>query len=570
MYQAPRFHPRATRAAAVAVIPLASLLWLSETRAQGHDPAGNANAEAARPNVVFFVVDDQSHDALGMMDRYPFLETPNMDRLAEEGAKFDNAFVTTSLCSPSRATFLSGQYAHRHGVRYNDGKDLPDDAPNFAQRLRENGYETAFIGKWHQGPTDDPRRGFDHWVSFRGQGQYFDQEIDVNGQQVQTEGYNTDMLTGYAERYLRQPKDEPFAMCLWYKAVHAPFSPAPRHEDAFADAELPEPASFTDTFEGKPRWIRRGNAYGGWLKKDWEASEGKPVPDRITPRDWDQMGKKRWMDQLRALLAVDDSLGRVMKTLDELGELDNTIIVFTSDNGYFFGEHRRWDKRLAYEESMQIPMLVRYPRSIEPGTRVDEMVLSNDIPVTLLDFAGVEPDPRMQGASFRPLIDRRHEGESAQWRDAFLYEYFQEPWWLPGVPTINAVRTERWKLITYPEDDQQIDELYDLKNDPVELNNLAQDPAYADRVASLRKRLEQLKREADYTAPSRPGGVQEAPLASVLHWDFSRSGSGRVTDSTGNGHHGRVGVAEAQPGRAGTAVKFNGRGAVRLDNPPGP
>ncbi|MFW6061082.1 MAG: sulfatase-like hydrolase/transferase [Phycisphaeraceae bacterium] len=517
-----------------------------------------------RPNIVFVLVDDQPHDAMGFMGRYPFLETPHMDRLARESAHCRNTFVTTSLCSPSRATFLSGQYAHTHGVRFNDGTDLPADAPNFCQTLRENGYKTALIGKWHQKPIDEPRPGFDHWVSFRGQGRYFDQLMNVNGEHVETEGYITDVLTDYAEQYLRRDHDKPFCMVLSHKAIHARFKPAPRHESAFADADLPEPESFRDTFEDKPAWLRRGLAHDGWLKEGWEASEGEPVPDEIPPREWDPKKSAR-LNQLRALLAVDDSLGRVMDTLEDIGALDDTIVVFSSDNGYFFGEHRRQDKRLAYEPSMRIPMLVRYPRQIEAATTVDEMLLNVDLAPTLLDFAGVGAPEAMQGTSFAPLL----RGRSADWRDAFLYEYFAEPWWLPGIPTMLAVRTPRWKYITYPDDDY-IDELYDLQNDPHELNNLADDPAHADRLETMRAELERLKRETNYEADLARArvSVETVALTEALRYDFKQVTGNRVRDVTGNGHDGWLTENQRVRGRHGMALAAAEGAIVRLDETP--
>ena len=520
-----------------------------------------AASNGRQPNIVFVLVDDQPHDALGFMQRYPFLDTPNMDRLAREGAHVQNAFVTTSLCSPSRATFLSGEYAHRHDVRYNDGTDLPTDAPNFCEVLRHHGYETAFVGKWHQGPSDEPRRGFDHWVSFSGQGNYFDQRMNVNGKHVQTTGYNADVLTDYAADYLRQPREKPFCMCLWHKSVHAPFKPAPRHEDAFADASMDEPASFDDTFADKPRWLRRGYAHGGWQKEAWQQSADREVPERIAPEAWDTPDAR--MRQLRALLAVDESLGRVMDTLEATGQLDDTIIVFSSDNGYFFGEHRRHDKRLAYEQSIRIPMLVRYPRAIEAGTEISEMVLNNDLAPTLLEMAGAPTPDSMQGTSFAPLL----RGKDVAWRDAWLYEYFAEPWWLPGVPTMLAVRTDRWKYITYPEDDY-IDELYDLKRDPHELNNLADDPAHSGRLKQMRAELERLKRETDY----QPKPEHEQPIdvepTTALHYDFEKLQGKTLKDASGHGHDGWMSKGELVNGRDGAALATMAGGLVRLDDTP--
>ena len=499
-------------------------------------PGGPLAAAADRPNILFVLTDDQRWDAMSCMG-HPFVKTPNMDRIAREGVMFDNAFVTTSLCSPSRASFLTGAYAHAHGVVDNAGKEFDPTFPTFPRILQAAGYETAFIGKWHMAGHANPRPGFDYWLSFVGQGRYGNPDLNENGRDFQAEGYMTDLLTDYAVNWLKRKRNKPFCLILSHKAVHGPFTPAPRHEDAFADASLPEPASFKDTFEGKPEWQRRAAIYGQ-RKAHWLASEGKPVPDSLPPAEWDGRNTAR-LDYYRALLAVDEGLGRVFETLEATGQMDSTFIVFAGDNGYFHGEHRRGDKRLMYEESLRIPLLMRYPAAIKPRTHVSEMCLNIDLAPTLLDLATVAAPETMQGRSVLPLL----KGNRVKWRDSFLYEYFREDW-MPGIPLMLGVRTERWKYVCYP-DIEDIEELYDLQKDPHEMHNLAADAGHAPVLEDMRGRLRSLKRKTGY-----PEGVQlgapppaitlraDKPDLCVLDFDFTRDLGERAEDLSGRGNHG--------------------------------
>jgi len=520
-------------------------------------PKPAATRPARQPNIVFILVDDMRWDAMSCLG-HPFVRTPNIDRLASQGARFANAFVTTSLCSPSRASFLTGTYAHTHGVRINAAIDPDPTLPTFPQLLRRAGYETAFVGKWHMQPKPDPRPGFDYWLSFTGQGKYVDPELNENGRNFQAKGYMTDLLTEYAMRWLRRPRRKPFCLYLSHKAVHGPFTPAPRHKKLYADAKLPEPASFRDTLADKPAWMRAA-IVRGQRREEIRRNKDKPVPPAVPPTPW-KPHHGPWLDYFRTLAAVDESVGRILQTLDELGLGDETIVIFTSDNGYFHGEHRRGDKRLAYEESIRIPLLVRYPPQVRAGLVPEPMVLNIDIAPTLLDFAAVPIPPVMQGASFRPLL----RGEPVPWRTSFLYEYFQEAW-LPGIPTMLAVRTERWKFVTYPDIDD-LDELYDLANDPHELRNLAQDPKHAATLAAMRKELARLLRATGYDKP-RPLPPVRRVGSVVLEYDFEGSGQ-TVTDRSGKGNHGTIHGARRVPGRIGMAMRFDGRSFVEV--PKGP
>lgn len=448
-------------------------------------------APGKRPNLLFILTDDQRFDAMSFMGSPSFLKTPNMDRLAREGAVLTNAFVTTSLCSPSRASFLTGTYAHVHGVVNNEANDPDPSLPTFPQVLRKAGYETAYVGKWHMERKSDPRPGFDYWLSFMGQGLYVNPPLNENGREFEAEGYMTDLLTDYAVKWLEKEREKPFCMILSHKAVHEPFTPADRHKDAFPDAQLPEPASFRDDFSGKAEWQRRLMTYGGGKKDRVLEAKGKPVPEKIEPAKWGGREPRR-LDYYRALLAVDDGIGKVLETLEKKGVLDDTVVVFAGDNGFFMGEHRKGDKRVPYEEAVRIPYLIRYPRMIKPGTKISQMTLNIDLAPTLIDLAGAKIPDTMQGRSMKPLFD----GGEHPWRKSFLYEYFREDWY-PGIPHIHGVRTEDRKYICYP-DIEDIDEMYDLKKDSVEMHNLALDPAHAAEVKKLKAELERLKRETKY------------------------------------------------------------------------
>ena len=441
---------------------------------------GSALGAQKRPNFVFILTDDQRYDAMSCAG-HPFLYTPNMDRIAKEGARFTNAFVTTSLCSPSRASFLTGRYAHSHGVRDNS-TPFDDGIPTFPRLLQEAGYDTAFIGKWHMGSQEGPRPGFNRWVSFKGQGDYYNPTLNIDGETGQVAGYITDLLTKHAVDWLRQPRESPLCLYLSHKAVHQPWSPAVRHSKLFADTPIPRAKSFYDTLEGKPKWVR-------------ELGLGPP-----DVANYEEFAR----NYCRTLVAVDEGVGRVLSTLESLGVLDNTVVVFAGDNGYLHREHSGMgDKRVMYEESIRIPLVMRYPKLVRSGTLVDRMVLNIDMCPTFLDIAGVRAADGVQGRSMVPLL----RGRSAGWREDFLYAYDFEPPYKKK-PANRGVRTDRWKYTEYPELDD-ICELYDLKNDPFEMHNLGQDPKHAGVLADMRARFERLVKETGYKpreVPSIPAG----------------------------------------------------------------
>jgi len=458
--------------------------------------SGAVSAAKEKPNFLFVMVDDMAPDAI-FHNRFDFLKTPNFQRLADEGAVFNNMMVTTSLCSPSRASILTGTYSHIHGVRYNEIQDPEPHLEQFPQALQKVGYKTALIGKWHMAHHARPRPGFDYWLSFKGQGVYNNPELNINGDVVNEEGYITDILTDKAIDFIKENKTDPFCVLLWHKACHEPFTPAERHKDAFPNGKFKEPASARLDFSDRPVWMRRAPVYGVHYQK-WVDSEGKPVPDAIPVGKWNP-DRPAMLDMLRCLLAVDEGLGRVLDCLEEQGRLDNTVVIFMSDNGWFFGEHRRGDKRLAYEESIRVPFAMRYPEKLKPGSRIDGMVANIDIGPTILELAGATTPETMQGESFVSVMTGDTQGRKAP----FFYEYFQEKY-APGIPTILSIRTPDWKYIALPYESAEegnIDELYHISKDPKELKNRIHSPEAAAQLKKMKQLLEDAKKQYDYTEP---------------------------------------------------------------------
>ena len=435
-----------------------------------------------RPNFLFIITDDQRHDAMSVVQkelgdkaRFPWFATPNMDRLASQGIRFRNGFVTSALCSPSRASFLTGQYNHINSV-INNHTPFPIDSVTHATLLKSAGYKTAYFGKWHcDGQKERP--GFDHVASFVGQGRYIDCPFLVNGQETKTTGWVDDVTTDYAIDFLKQhagnaDKSQPFNMVVGYKSPHDPRTPPDRAKDRFAGEQLnPVP-----NLGLRPPY------------------RDKIIPAATTPRTGEGL-----RNQLRCISAIDDCLGRILDALDELKLTDDTVVVFTSDNGYFFWEHGLGDKRAAYEESIRIPFLVRYPKLIKPGSTSDEMVLNIDYAPTILDLAGVTIPDSIQGRSLRPLFSAQRGPAAKPFRDAFLYEYFYETKF--NTPTILAVRTPTAKLITYPGHDDWT-ELFDLSADPYETRNLARDPAHEKLMNDMRNRLDQEVKTYRFSIPT--------------------------------------------------------------------
>jgi len=419
-----------------------------------------AAVAGSRPNFVFVLVDDLRFDELGCTG-HPFARTPHVDRIAREGANFSNAFAATPLCSPSRATFLTGLYPRAHGIVDNtDRSAASHKLVTWPRILHDNGYETAFIGKWHMGNDDSVRPGFDEWVSFPGQGECTDPVLNVNGRSARTPGYITDLLTGHAVRFIEKPRSKPFCLYVAHKAIHPniqqrndgsvsgtgaaeDFVPAPRHRDLYAGASIPRRPSYGRAPQGKPALER--------------SFDGLPPLGSATITD-----DATILNRARMMAAIDDGMGEMLRALEKRGQLDNTVVIFTSDHGYFYGEHGlNFERRLAYEEAIRIPLLIRYPSVFRPGAKQDRFVVSVDIAPTVFDLAGVR-GPATDGVSLR----------SGKRRDAVWIEYYSDTV-MPRIRNMGyqAVRTNRWKYIQYREL-QGMDELYDLRRDPYEMTNV--------------------------------------------------------------------------------------------------
>lgn len=457
-------------------------------------------AQSAAPearSIILILSDDHRHDFMGFMASAPsFLETPNLDRLAAGGAHVANAFVTTALCSPSRASIFSGQYAHRHGVVDNTSP-IPEGTAFFPASLQRAGYRTAYVGKWHMGEESDaPQPGFDHWVSFRGQGVYENPELNIDGVRSRHSGYTTDVLTAKAIEWLRrqraQEPSRPFFLVLSHKAVHAEFVPAPRHRGRYATVRIPYPATMHSSPADStwPRWVREQR--NSWHGVDF-MYHGAMAFDEFYRR------------YAETLLALDEGVGRVLDYL-ETSKLDRkTLVLYMGDNGFSLGEHGLIDKRHAYEESMRIPMLAWAPGLIPPRATIRPMVRNIDIAPTILEVAGVAA-ARVDGRSVLPLL----RGSTTAWKAELLYEYYWEDAF-PHTPTVFALREERWKYIYY-HGVWERPELFDLESDPAERHNLADDPKQAERVTRMRSRLfDHLARTGGMAIPlRRPTGWRAA------------------------------------------------------------
>jgi N-acetylglucosamine-6-sulfatase len=432
--------------------------------------AGASSGAGKKPrNVIFILSDDHRYDFMGFLNKPKFLETPNMDRMAREGAYIKNATVSTALCSPSRASILTGQYAHRHGVVDNNTR-VPEGTRFFPQDLQKAGWQTAFMGKWHMGhASDEPRPGFDKWISFRGQGVYLNPTFNIDGRQVKCEGHVSDLLTDYALDWINNDCDrkKPFMLYLSHKAVHAMFEPAKRHLGKYENVKLEYPKSMADTeenYKGKPDWVKEQR--NSWHGVDY-MYHGQ--------MDFDTFYRR----YCETLLSVDDSIGRVIKYLEDNNLAEDTLVMYMGDNGFVFGEHGLIDKRHMYEESMRVPFLAWCPGMIKPDLVIEELIQNIDIAPTILDVAGIETPARMDGKSFLPIL----QGKKIPWRDAAFYEYYWERNF-PQTPTTHGVRTDHYKYIHY-HGIWDIDELYDLREDPEEMNNLIDSPEHQKLIKQL-------------------------------------------------------------------------------------
>ncbi|MEO5804860.1 MAG: sulfatase/phosphatase domain-containing protein, partial [Verrucomicrobiota bacterium] len=352
----------------------------------------------------------------------------------------------------------------------------------FPKLLRDVGYETAYVGKLHMGNDDSPRPGFDRWVSFKGQGAYQDPMINFDGKAEKVPGYMTDILNSNAVAFVNQKHTKPFVLHLAHKAVHGPFTPAERHKDLYADAKVSPPPSVRDSLEGKPALTREVETVPTRKKQSKAVAQSNFKAEKKFPPG-------TMLQQLRALAAIDEGVGLIFTALEKTKQLDNTIFIFSSDNGYFWSEHGLGDKRWAYEESIRDPLLVRYPKLVKAGMIIEPMVLNIDLAPTLLELGGATIPKEVQGQSFLPLL----KGERTNWRESALFEYFKENN-NSRTPTWQAVRTDRWKYIQY-KDLPGMDELYDLKKDPFEMKNLVNESSAQKQLKELQMELGKLTKQ---------------------------------------------------------------------------
>ena len=457
--------------------------------------ASSVLAAEPRPNILLVVVDDLRFDDLGAAG-HPFARTTHLDRVAREGAQFKNFFAVTPLCSPSRANILTGQETRHHGILDNtDRSPRSHTLPTFARALHAAGYNTGFIGKWHMGNDPTPRPGFDYWVSMKGQGEVADPELFENGRLARVPGYVTDIFTQRAVSFLQQRRTAPFLLMLSHKALHpnkvqradgttaaigeGGFIPAERHKTLYAGAQPSRRGNYAVPPKGKPALERPIPGL-------------KPLgPNTVTPDETIR-------DRLRMLAAVDEGLGQILAELEKQGTLNQTVVMVIGDNGYFYGEHGlSEERRLAYEESVRLPLLVRYPPQVKAGAEPTGMALTTDLAPTILELAGAPALPGIDGRSLVPLFART----PADWRKSFLIEYTTDIVFPRTLKMgYDAVRTERYKFIRYREL-AGMNELYDLQQDPFELTNLIGSPA----AVGLRQQMEtELARLLTSPRPAAP------------------------------------------------------------------
>ena len=460
-----------------------------------------------RPNILYVMTDDHTERELGCYGNR-IISTPNMDRLAAEGTRFENSFCTNALCAPSRATVLTGAYSHVHGIYGNSEEadaveTLDPKIPTFPELLRQAGYQTGLVGKYHirQAP-----RGFDYWCTHPGQGEYFDPVFIEMGTEIQKQGYATDITTDLALDYLeRRNRDQPFCLVYQFKAPHRPFTPAPRHAELYSDIQIPKPASYDDDYA-----TRRIAAQAEDMRFEISlADDYDDLPADLDPeehRDW--IYQRYTVDRYRAITGVDENLGRVLDYLDAADLSEDTLVIYTSDHGYFLGEHGWYDKRFMYEPSLRIPLLARYPRRGKAGHVARELVANIDFAATILDSAGIDAPATVQGRSLCPLLEGRSPND---WRQSTYYAYYENSWALHGrgdeamaepyryftphrIGPHRGVRTDRYKLIEYYGEGEYW-EFFDLWEDPEELHNLYGDAEYAAQIAALKEDLGNRRRE---------------------------------------------------------------------------
>ena len=458
---------------------------------------------AKAPNILFIMADDHAVEAISAYGSHlrDYAKTPNIDRIGTEGVRFNNVFCNNSICSPSRASILTGQYSHKNGV-INLNMAINRDSPWVSLELQRAGYQTAVFGKWHLNSTP---RGFDDYKVTRKQGKWFDPTFDTPHGEHKVQGYCSDVYTDVALEWLenRQPQ-KPFALMLHFKAPHHPYDYPERFKDLLRGVEIPEPGNLyenlTETspllkfrrFQQMDTPDNRSSAYYWRHVND----EEPPMAPASNHRERVAAGYQHMVHKyIRAVAAVDENVGRVLDYLDREGLAQETVVFYTSDQGYWLGQHGLYDKRLILEESLRMPLLMRYPAEIEAGTTTDLLCSNVDFAPTILDYAGKDAPDAMQGRSLRPLTRGKRP---VDWRRAVFYAYWSAP------PDHWGVRTERYTLVHFPKTEEI--EFYDLKEDPAQDVNQAKSPAYRSAIIQTESILEELMREVDIKAAELPSG----------------------------------------------------------------
>ncbi|MEM1026734.1 MAG: sulfatase [Planctomycetota bacterium] len=458
---------------------------------------------ARPPNILLIFTDDHAASAISAYGS-KLVQTPSLDRLAREGARLDATFCTNAICGPSRACVLTGTYNHVNGVT-TLATHLDNRQPTFIRELRASGYQTAIFGKWHlgQGPEHDPV-DFDDWEVLPGQGEYFNPSFITAGGEITKPGYVTDLITDRCVNWIeKRDPDKPFVLLCHHKAPHRPWHPSPRHQHAFDESEFPEPATFDDDYAGRPA----AAAARMRIDRDFKPQDLKhDPPDDLSPAAFKRWAYRRYLqDYLGCVLGVDESVGRLLDTLDSQGIADDTLVVYSSDQGFFLGEHGWFDKRFMYEESFRMPMLVRYPRAVQAGHTSDAIATNVDFAPTFLDYAGLSIPKHYQGYSLRPIL----EGPPpADWQDVAYHRYWMHHDFPHHVCAHYGIRTKTHKLIHFyghPLDQPGANgpatepywELYDLEKDPHEVANLYGEPGTHALTAAMKQSLGDLQSRID-------------------------------------------------------------------------
>ena len=503
----------------ISILPC-TLFLVSSFTGVGAEPS----EKSERPNIIFIFSDDHATQAIGAygheLTRYA--PTPNLDKIAEQGMRFDRCLVTNSICGPSRATILTGKYSHLNGFYFNAGPDFDGSQETFPKRLRNAGYQTSIVGKWHLGsePT-----GFDHWEVLPGQGYYYHPEFYTPDGKINEKGYVTDVVTDKAIEWLenQRDKDKPFMLMVQHKAPHREWSPPIEYLDLFDDIEFPYPETLFDDYRGRTTAAHDQDMsieISMEAKLDLKANareHGNGFYNRVYSRldkeekvAWDKVLDKRdkeyndpglkgvalekWKYQiyvkefLRCIRSLDDNVGRIQEYLEEKGLDENTVVIYSSDQGFYLGEHGWFDKRFMYDESYRTPLLISWPGKVKPGSVNNDLVSNLDFARTFLDIAGAEAHPSMQGKSLLPLM----EGKEIAWRKYHYYHYYEYPGW-HSVRRHEGVYDGRYKLIHFYDLGEW--ELFDMKKDPMELNSVYHNPSYATVLNRMKKALENKKEE---------------------------------------------------------------------------